>query len=179
MFLSMVKQEEPQFASTLHSETSDTDEEEKQDTPETQVDSFQFYVVQAGVFSEQENAEEWGDNFTDLSFSALTWEQGGQYFVLTGLGTTEADTKKQAEEMEEHDLEVFVKEWEVTHKSSEMNEQDVLFLQKFLTAWNDTLDEGYEDSNWHTLIEMSGLSEETETFRMTIEDMINRMNETN
>lgn len=171
IFLSMVKQEEPPSASTLHLKTTDTETVQT----EKQVESLQFYVVQAGVFTEEVNANKWGEQFTALAYPAVTWERDDQYFVLTGLALSETAARKQAEQLVANDLDVFVKQWEITAKHDDWTDVDVQYIRNFLDVWHEAVDSGVDISIWGEVTDVSGISKEMSTFNEKIEQKVDGM----
>ena len=156
IFLSMVKQEEPAMANTLHMTTTD-DEENTTDVNTYAIESFYFYVVQAGVFSEEENAQALVDELHALSYPAYIWERENQYFVLAGIEQTEERAGTLTDKMKEDGIDVFVKQWDMEAKASQFSEEDIVFLQNFLDLWNETVhpEADFKMNEWIELTEMS------------------------
>lgn len=156
IFLSMVKQEEPAMANTLHMTTTD-DEENTTDVNTYAIESFYFYVVQAGVFSEEENAQALVDELHALSYPAYIWERENQYFVLAGIEQTEERAGTLTDKMKEDGIDVFVKQWDMEVKASQFSEEDIVFLQNFLDLWNETVhpEADFKMNEWIELTEMS------------------------
>lgn len=96
------------------------------------------YVLQAGVFSERENAIEWQESFTDTNIPALLWEKDGQHFLFAGIYETEDAAKIKASEQIEQ-LELFVKPWSTSEKELELTTEEQEWLTKFHEVWNTTM----------------------------------------
>lgn len=110
-------------------------------------ESISFYVVQAGVFSEEANAKKRIELFEEAGYSNVIWKKEQEIYLLTGISASKDSIKKLANEMQEEDFDVFVKEWEVKTAEQDMEKQAATYLESFLSAWNQSL----EDKNKQAL----------------------------
>ncbi len=169
--LKMVKQEDPENKSILHSSAQETTEENNDgNTSMATFDSMNTYVVQGGVFSEKENADKSAQSFHALDFSAVSWERGSDYYLLAGIYASEETAKLSADEMAKENLDVYVKEWEIEGGQINVNEADKDWLATFLELWKSSL-ESLENNNglsiekWEQLLNnTNGLSSKTLNF---------------
>ncbi|MEI3614479.1 SPOR domain-containing protein [Pseudogracilibacillus sp. SO30301A] len=168
--LKMVKQEDPENKSILHSAAQETTENNDGNTSMATFDSLNTYVVQGGVFREKENADKSAQSFHALDFSAVSWERGSDYYLLAGIYASEENAKLSADEMTKENLDVYVKEWEIKGGQINVNEADKDWLARFLELWKSSLEslennKGLSIEKWDQLLNNSnGLSAKTLNF---------------
>lgn len=156
IILNMLKQEDPEQASILN--TSTANQQEDQENGDTkQIDSVEFFVVQGGVFSEQENALKWAESFNDNGFPAVDWQRDGNYYLFTGVFQTEESAKLVANQMDKQGLDAYVKQWETLNGQLTLTEAENAFLQSFIEAWDESLQSlekegGLSNEKWEALI---------------------------
>src|SRR5690625_614444 len=89
IILNMIKQEEQHHALLSNTGNGDIGSEEDSDNEKntnndhvdsTKLDSINVFVVQGGVFSEEENAKEWEEKFNNIQFPAMRWYRDQNYF---------------------------------------------------------------------------------------------------
>jgi stage II sporulation protein B len=97
------------------------------------------YVLQGGAFSEKENASAWADNFKQAGFPAVIWERDGQYYLFTGIADTKEAAAELIVEMDEHNLDVFVKEWETEELDQDIPEAEQNWINTFQKTWHTSL----------------------------------------
>ncbi|HLR22186.1 MAG TPA: SPOR domain-containing protein [Pseudogracilibacillus sp.] len=100
-----------------------------------------FYVVQAGVFSEEANAKERIELFKEAGYSNVIWKKEQEIYLLTGISVSKDEIKKLANEMQDEDFDVFVKKWEVKTAEQDIQTQAATYLDAFLSAWNQSLED--------------------------------------
>src|SRR5690625_2176312 len=84
--LNIIKQEEQHHALLSHTNNSDIGtEDHSAEVDATKLDSIHVYVVQGGVFSEEENAKEWQEKFNNIQFPAMNWYRNDNYFLFVGV----------------------------------------------------------------------------------------------
>lgn len=93
------------------------------------------YVLQAGVFMEKENAEEWLNYYETNQLPVIIWEQDTQYYLFTGIYPTEEAAKNQAGELKASGYDVFAKSWSTTSGEIELGEEEAEWLNKFAEEW--------------------------------------------
>lgn len=97
------------------------------------------YVLQAGLFEEQANAEEWQQTYTSAGQPAFIWERDEQYFLLIGIYHTEDQAKQRAVELQGEGFDVFVKAWQTTEKELELPEDASAWIGQFGQVFEDAL----------------------------------------
>lgn len=120
--------------------------------------SVDAFVTQGGVFSEKENADQWAKTFKQAGFPAIIWERESQYYLLTGIASTEEQAKQLATSMKEQELDVFAKEWPTSDFEVEFTEKEIAWLGDFQAQWEDTLEsvskqEEISAKDWENLVE--------------------------
>lgn len=111
MFVSITDDTAPgQVQSTI---PAVAEENETSDSSTVGTFSLQGFVVQAGVFSTEEKANEWKMKLTASAVSSIIWQRDGQYFLFVGSGTTESDAEQIASDLQGRDIETYVKPWTV------------------------------------------------------------------
>lgn len=121
-------------------DNSDTHTEETSDQIEVTLDAISAYILQGGVFSEQENAEASADLFQAAGFPTSIWNRDDNYYLLIGATKTKDQAEELALELEQQSLDVFVKEWSTTDHDISLTEEEHRWIQSFVTTWNETLD---------------------------------------
>lgn len=166
--LQMSKQEDPHHATILNSSTGN----EREEKSVKQIESFHVYVVQGGVFSEQENAKQWGGKYEKLDFPAVPWKRDKEFYLFTGVAETAEIANQYAQEMDEQGLDAYVKEWEVRAVNNDLSETDLNWLNSFLAQWQKSLQSIGNDrviEEWIDFTEgAQGLSEPLQKFNDTI-----------
>ncbi|RKQ37917.1 SPOR domain-containing protein [Oceanobacillus halophilus] len=150
---------------TSYQPTSEGAEEEKEETSgNTSLETSSYtkeplnaYVLQAGVFSEKENAESWSENFTELGIPTLIWQRENQYFLLLGISATKDQAQLIAEETNTGDHDLFVKEWTTSSQEMELTEQEHSWIQQFKEVWESNLSLVSEDNtlshtSWESIL---------------------------
>ncbi|TGB04166.1 SPOR domain-containing protein [Halobacillus salinus] len=75
--------------------------------------SLEGYVVQAGVFSTEDKANEWKMKLTASSVSSIIWQRDGQYYLFVGSASTESGAEQIAADLDTRDIETYVKPWTI------------------------------------------------------------------
>lgn len=172
IILQMSKQEEPNDTTLLNISTNGNQEQEEEKQIK-QLDAIYLYVVQAGVFSEKENAEQWGTKYKNLRFPAFSWQRNNEYYVLTGIASTEQIASQYAKEMDSQGLDVYVKEWEISEVKQQVTEVDYQLLHSFVEQWRDALhtfeNDGKSDKEWSNVFKQTNeLSDPFQQFHETV-----------
>lgn len=136
--LQMAEEDNGMKAETINKSIDVSNQQAEGTTPDN-VDSLSFYVVQAGVFEKEKNAEEWLDLFQEADYPGVQWKSDDDIYLFVGIESTEEAAKKIATEMKDADFDVFVKEWEVQTGELNVEETDEQYIQTFLTAWQQSL----------------------------------------
>lgn len=141
VILNMVKQEEQHLPSLLHAKT-ETEKAEERDTPVLDpIESLQIYVIQGGLFTEQENSKKWENKFRNMNVPVLIWERSDDYYLLAGIAHSHDDAKELAHTIKETGLDVFVKEWEVVTMNDSYTDEEYEWVQTFISFFDNILSE--------------------------------------
>src|SRR5699024_7115766 len=80
-----------------------------------EVEPLTFYVIQAGMFKEEQNAKEEQKRLQKKKLETFIWPQEENYFVLLSIHDSEEQAKKHLEEIS--DEEFFFKKWDTVQAS--------------------------------------------------------------
>ncbi|WP_085991778.1 SPOR domain-containing protein [Oceanobacillus senegalensis] len=114
------------------------------------------FVLQAGVFSEMENAEAWAANFSSLGLPTIVWQRNNQYYLLLGITATKEKATNLAEELNTGEFDVYVKEWSTKSQELQLTEAEYSWLQQFQQSWQTVLESlissnSLSKDNWNSL----------------------------
>ncbi|GAA0601482.1 hypothetical protein GCM10009001_17820 [Virgibacillus siamensis] len=98
------------------------------------------YVLQAGVFSDKENARVMAESFKEAGFAAMIWKKDSQYFVFSGIASSESEGEQIAEKLKSNNLEVYVKKWTTDEFKITMSDSTADWLHKFRQQWNSSVE---------------------------------------
>ncbi|WP_077327232.1 SPOR domain-containing protein [Virgibacillus siamensis] len=137
-----------------------TDKEDNENTPGISgtVAPIQAFVLQAGVFSGEQNASEMADSFKNAGFSAMLWQKDNQFYVFAGVASSEAEAKKLANQFSKADLDVYVKAWSTESFQLKMNGDAEKWMQQFQKQWQQAVGslssgESISMEDWNQLVE--------------------------
>lgn len=105
-----------------------------------QLPNLSAYVLQAGVFQEQGNADEWKSLYEGNGEPAFIWERDGQYFLFIGVFATEEGARKKVKELQENGNDVFFKSWETTNVEIDLSAEALQWLEQFQDIWVKAVD---------------------------------------
>ncbi|WP_373892968.1 SPOR domain-containing protein [Virgibacillus natechei] len=161
------------------------DEDSNADIATSTLEQINAYVLQGGVFSDETNAEEWISKYEQAGFPSFIWEQEEKYFLLVGLANTEERAEQFANQLKEHEFDIYVKEWTTEEGEVDLTEEEHEWLQSFHENWQEGLnalenDEGFAVDNWEALIEnypedsenLAGLKEKLSDFQESIQAQV-------
>ncbi|QGS68957.1 hypothetical protein CV093_12705 [Oceanobacillus sp. 143] len=93
----------------------------------TPIDAF---VLQAGVFANKANANEWVKSFADAGLDAIIWEKDAQYYLFLGIAATKEQANLIATELTS-EFDIFIKEWSTAEGEIELTDAEYQFVQQF------------------------------------------------
>jgi len=129
--------------STLPKEDEQTKEEEDEGNNEKEgqavLSGMNAYVLQAGVFSNQENADDSAKEYDKAGFITVIWERDEQYYVLVGISETKDKGIDVAEEVGSNDLDIYVKEWMTEKSQAKLDKSEEQWIKAFEKQWETTL----------------------------------------
>ncbi|WP_284139728.1 MULTISPECIES: SPOR domain-containing protein [unclassified Virgibacillus] len=115
------------------------------------------FVLQGGVFSQQENADVVRKQFEKSGYPAISWKKDTNFYVLVGLATTKQEAKTVADSMKENGFETYIKAWQVEEKVLQLTTDEDQWLQSFFEHWEQTAasitDDNVSVDNWNALME--------------------------
>ncbi|MFD1065392.1 SPOR domain-containing protein [Oceanobacillus locisalsi] len=109
------------------------------DTVTTSLDPLESYILQAGVFSEQENAEPLISSLTDLNIQPVFFERDGEFFLMAGITPSEDAAQSLAASLSDNQTDLYVKEWNTQPKEIEMTEAEREWITAFQTFFDEQL----------------------------------------
>lgn len=120
------------------------------------------YVIQAGVFTEQDNINEWESFYKEAGFLPVIWKRDEMYYLFVSLASSENAAKEIAENMGKQGFDVYVKEWQTASREVAIGEDDLRWLEKFHTLWQTSVKDGDNKSeqllnDWHNLIQVKNI----------------------
>ncbi|WP_067727275.1 SPOR domain-containing protein [Oceanobacillus damuensis] len=123
------------------------------------MDPLEAYILQAGVFSEKENAEKWAAEYTDKGIETIIWNRDNQFYLLAGIAPTKEKAVYIADELKTgNSIDLFVKEWSTIAGEAPLNVEEQEWVGHFQDVWKDSLsnmNEGQSNSidNWSNLMD--------------------------
>ncbi|WP_080874231.1 SPOR domain-containing protein [Oceanobacillus timonensis] len=120
-------------------------EEASPDTVTASLDPLESYILQAGVFSEEENAESLIAGLTDLNIPTAFFERDGEFFLMAGVTPSEDTAESLAASLSDNQAELYVKEWNTQPKEIEMTEAE----RDWITAFQAFFDEQLHQTDLH------------------------------
>ncbi|WP_010651048.1 SPOR domain-containing protein [Oceanobacillus massiliensis] len=98
------------------------------------------FVLQAGIFSEKGNAEEWAGEYAEKGVPAMIWERDQQYFLIAGAADTKEGAKAIADGLQKGgNVEIYVKEWSTAAGEVNVTATEQDWLAKFKNLWEASL----------------------------------------
>lgn len=104
------------------------------------------YMLQAGVFSQRENAENWMKLYQGENLPVIVWEREEHYYLFTGVYMQEEEAKQRAVELQAKGFDVFVKPWSTSEAELTLTNDEAKWLNDFQTTWTEAIAEKNTDS---------------------------------
>ncbi|UFT97924.1 hypothetical protein KO561_11965 [Radiobacillus kanasensis] len=145
MFAGIEEGTQEKATTTTTQTTSDTSDqgvssgEGSSATGEYTTDPLAATVVQAGVFSSNDNASKRTSKIESSGYAAMVWQQGEQFYVLTGLASSETAANTLSQSLTSNGVESIVKPWETTSATASLSEKGTEWVQQFPQLWKDSL----------------------------------------
>jgi len=158
-------------------------DDEIEDKDNIELPIIQAYILQGGVFSSEENAEEFAREYQENDIPTMIWPRENEYFLLLGVAHTLEKGEKLASRIEEEDLEVFVKEWATPAREISLTSNEKEWINSFqnlLTSSIQELDEQENDSISSLeklLADLPDDSASLESFKESIQAIFNKVKE--
>lgn len=143
------------------------------------LDAISAYVLQGGVFSERENAETSAKVFGDAGFPTSIWSRENNYYLIVGIANTKEKAQEIGIELDQHDLETFVKEWHTKEMDLQLSEEEHTWLTSFVNVWNNSLDsvDNLEEFSLDTWKELANNFPSNTSVLAHIGQQLNEMNQ--
>lgn len=156
MFVGMDSDLSAQGSNVLPVVTND-EKDDKSETMTLSLESMEAHVLQAGVFSERENAVKWAKTYDESGLPSMIWKRENQYFLLLGLAGSQEKAKDVVEELKEQSFDIYVKEWKTGEAELELSQVEQEWFQSFREQWDDALtsldnEEGLSSTDWKDII---------------------------
>lgn len=119
----------------------------EQDSHSVELAPISAFVLQAGIFSEVENAEAAAVNYEKADIPAMIWERDDQFFLFAGIANSAENAAQTADELQTEDLELYSKEWKTTAGEVSLTASEETWLNSYLEWWELALSSSGEASS--------------------------------
>jgi len=156
-----------------------TQAEQEETSPEvvaTSLASLETYILQAGVFSEQENADSLIASLTNLNIPSLFFEREGEFYLMAGVASSEDAAQSLAASLSDNQAELYVKPWSTQTKEIEMTEAE----SEWITAFQAFFDEQLQQTDSNQPIadeEIAALVDKAPEESAMIDELLNSLTE--
>nr|WP_255639715.1 SPOR domain-containing protein [Aquibacillus saliphilus] len=103
------------------------------------IEGLDSFVIQAGVFSTKEKAEEWRQQYTDAGFPAMIWENNDEFRLFAGIYQSESSAEPLESAMIAENLDPYVRAWQTETMTIEASAEFDAWLDSFSDHWNDSI----------------------------------------
>ncbi|HLR80524.1 MAG TPA: hypothetical protein VK119_08110 [Bacillota bacterium] len=168
----------------MHEELTKNDNNKQQEQKEHYtLEPIHTYVLQGGVFSEKENAQQLAKKFQKNHINTIRWKRDQQFFLFAGIASTNEQAEQMTKTFVDRGLDVYVKEWSIPEIDLQVTEQEYDWLRAFQNQWEKTVkirSEGgtVPTKEWEELLEDSPKSTELSSFIDTIQPHVENLLET-
>ncbi|GEN85517.1 SPOR domain-containing protein [Oceanobacillus sojae] len=114
-------------------------EEAESDIVTGSLDSLETYIIQAGIFSELENADPLIESLTSLDIPTVFLEKDGQFYLMAGVGPSEEAVKSLAASLANNQADLYVKKWSTEAREIEMTEAESAWITEFQSFFDEQL----------------------------------------
>lgn len=163
--LHMLNNDEGQHAfHEAHSNHSQVSTTSSDGMNEIDLDMPNIYVIQIGLFHERENAEVSKGQLERRNIKSFIWERKDEYFLLHSAYRSEAKAKAKHEQLQEDQLETFVKTWDMLSIEIQVTQDEQAWLQEYVSLWDESFEqfeakESIAVADWEALLEKDYESE--------------------
>ncbi|MGP4108420.1 SPOR domain-containing protein [Virgibacillus sp. L01] len=151
-------------------------------TSSTPIESVNAFVLQAGKFEGEANANEMKSKFNQAGFSAMIWVKEDYYYVLAGIANSKDQANQLAKEFNDHQLEVFVKNWNTESGDMKLTNDEVGWLKSYNKQWSESLsslnkNEKLSEDGWASIVntipnDSENIGEFTAFLKKEISDLV-------
>ncbi|WP_163970134.1 SPOR domain-containing protein [Oceanobacillus halotolerans] len=144
-------------------QTTEEDEPQVTANSSASLPALTGFVVQAGVFSDEPNAEEAAKDLENSGYSSVVWNDGESYFLFTGVASTKEHANELAATIDE---EVYVKEWQTDEVELTLNEKEAQWIHNVSDQWKASLKSvsqngSLQTEGWNKVLEAFPTESET------------------
>jgi stage II sporulation protein B len=137
----------PAAIGTEDAEKENTENISDQNAQIVEFEPITAYVLQAGIFTEIENAEDWAANYEAANIPTMVWQRDDQYFLFAGVANSAEEAAPAGEELGTEELEIYSKEWSTPLIEIALTANEEEWLNSYLTFWHQALSSAAEDIN--------------------------------
>lgn len=148
----------------------------------TPIESVDAFVLQAGKFEGEANANEMQKKFNQAGFSAMIWFKENYYYVLAGIAKSKDQANQLAKEFKDHQLEVFVKNWNTESSDMKLTNDEASWFKAYNKQWTESLsslnkDEKLSEDGWANIVntipdDSENIGEFTAFLKKEISDLV-------
>lgn len=140
--------------------SANLDNDEKESDLTATVELPDIYVVQVGLFQNNENALENKRTLSASQVPAVIWERDQQFYMFAAVHSKQALAKEVIDKLSDKDIESFVKQWKIKTDSQSLNNEERGWIKQFVTLWIDTLhklesEQNFPIDKWQQLADKS------------------------
>lgn len=148
----------------------------------TPIESVDAFVLQAGKFEGEANANAMKNEFNQAGFSAMIWFKENYYYVLAGIAKSKDQANQLAKEFKDHQLEVFVKNWNTESSDMKLTNDEVSWFKAYNKQWTESLtalnkNEKLSEDGWANIVnkipgDSENIGEFTAFLKKEISDLV-------
>ena len=101
--------------------------------------SLETYILQAGVFSDQENADPLIASLKNLNIPSVFFDRDGEFYLMAGVASSEDAAQALAASLSDNQAELYVKAWGTQTKDIEMTEAEREWITAFQAFFEEQL----------------------------------------
>ncbi|HLS65744.1 MAG TPA: hypothetical protein VK029_02005 [Pseudogracilibacillus sp.] len=127
------EEDETTFTISNSNEPEVSGKEQRKRSEMYEVQPLSFYVIQAGMFQEKQNAESEQKRLQKERISSFVWKRDDHYFVLLSAHETEKNAQSRIDSFDKEEL--FVKKWETVVSDIHSSEVESALLETFYETY--------------------------------------------
>ncbi|WP_040981678.1 SPOR domain-containing protein [Oceanobacillus jeddahense] len=143
LFRMFVQVDTPTSAENSSQTTPAVSQTEKEETSldfvSTSLDSLETYIIQAGIFSDQENAGPLIDTLSSLGISTVFFEREEEFYLMAGVASSEDTAQALADSLSDGQAELYVKEWSTQTNEIELTEAESEWITMFQAFFDEQI----------------------------------------
>lgn len=157
-------------------EENNAEIEATHDSIQYETDELSAFVLQAGMFSEQENAKERQKNFEKQNIKSMIWEREGFYYLFVDVSSTKKEAEEKINNFQE-DIDLFIKEWNLPSHILNVSEAEKQWLKEFHNLWKQTVARKNLSEEWKQLLDVGGKLQNLSSFISEIKQLLTQEEE--